>query len=143
MIRITMKRQSFSSLAVSTLSLIVTLNGSLWAMAGHSNPDPNAPPPPAWVQWVPMLALFAIFYFLMIRPQAKQRRERETLLTNLKKGDKVVTQSGLVASISSIGPRFVEVKLADDVRVTMLKSSVTEVLPQTAEAELSTLSASR
>lgn len=143
MIRRTMNQKSFSSIVTGAFALLVSLNGSLWAMGGHPNPDPNAPPPPAWVQWFPMLALFAIFYFLMIRPQAKQRKERETLLGNLKKGDKVVTSSGLVATVSSLGPKFIEAKLTDDVRVTMLKSSVTEVLPQAAEAEILSLPSSR
>lgn len=143
MIRPIMNPKIFSSAASKALALVVTLNASAWAMGGHANPDPNAPQPPAWIQWAPMVVLFGIFYFLMIRPQAKQRKERENLLNNLKKGDKIVTQSGFIATINNVGPRFLEVKLADEVRVTMLKSGVTDVLPSKDEAELPTVASTK
>ncbi len=142
MIRPIMNLKKLSSAAAFALTLIATLNASAWSMASRAT-DPNAPQPPAWIQWAPMVVLFGIFYFLMIRPQAKQRKERENLLNNLKKGDKIVTQSGFIATINSVGPRFLEVKLADEVRVTMLKSGVTEVLPSKDEVELTTLAAAR
>ena len=70
----------------------VNVANDLMAMASKPNPDPNAPPPPAWVSFVPMLAMVAVFYFLLIRPQSKQRQEKQRLVENLKKGDKVLTQ---------------------------------------------------
>jgi len=137
MIRRNMNKKYFLSLAASAFALVVTLNAAAWAMASRPV-DPNAPAPPAWVQWAPMVALFAIFYFLMIRPQSKQRKEREAMLSAMKKGDKIITQSGFVATISTVGPRFLEVKLAEDVKITMLKSGVTEILPANAETDVTT-----
>jgi preprotein translocase subunit YajC len=130
-----MNKKSLSSLAATAFVLIVSMSASAWAMAPH-NADPNAPPPPAWVQWGPMIALFAIFYFLMIRPQSKQRKERENMLSSLKKGDRIVTQSGFIVTIVSVGPKTLEVKLADEARVQMMKSGVSEVVPAGDEAAL-------
>lgn len=139
MIRGLMNTKSFSRLAFRALAVLATVNASAWAMA-RPNTDPNAPPPPAWTQWVPMLMLLAIFYFFLLRPQSKQRKERDTMLSNLKKGDRIATQSGFIAVVATVGPKYLEVKLSDELRVKMLRSGVSEVLPESAEAELSALS---
>ena len=86
-----------------------------------------------------MLMLLAVFYFLMIRPQAKQRRERENMLNNLKKGDRIVTQGGFVVTVVNVGPKFLDVKLNDETRVRMTRSGVSEVLPESVDSELAAL----
>ena len=134
-----MNKKSISRLAFSALALLAMANANVWAMA-RQNPDPNAPPPPAWTQWVPMLMLLGIFYFFLLRPQSKQRKEREMMLGNLKKGDKIVTQAGIIAVVSTVGPKYLEVKLNDETRVRMLRSGVTEILPESVDAELAALS---
>lgn len=98
----------------------------VWAMASQPV-DPNTPPPPAWVSFMPMLFMVAIFYFLLIRPQMKQRNERRIMLDAIKKGDKVVTQGGLIATVVAIGPTTMEVKLNDETKVKILRSAVTEI----------------
>ncbi len=77
------------------------------------------------IQLVPMVAIFAIFFFLLIRPQQKQRREREQMLTRLKKGDRIVTTGGLIGTIVGLGEQTVTLKVADSVRVECLRSAVT------------------
>ena len=139
MIRRFMKTTFASKVILPALFLIVSLNASLWALGARPNPDPNAPPPPAWTQWVPMVMLLGVFYFFLLRPQAKQRRERDTMLKGLKKGDKIVTQSGFIVTVANVGPHYLDVKLNDDTRVRMTRSGVSEVLPASAEAELATL----
>jgi len=130
-----MNRKSISLLLSRTFVLIATLNASAWAMA-RPNADPSAPPPPAWTQWVPMIMLLGVFYFFLLRPQSKQRKERENMLNNIKKGDKIVTQSGFIVTVLNIGPKTLEVRLNDETRVSMMRSGITEVLPQAAAAEL-------
>jgi preprotein translocase subunit YajC len=142
MIRGLMNRKSLSLLAARTTTLLLTLNASAWAMA-RPNPDPNAPPPPAWTQWAPMIMLVAVFYFFLLRPQSKQRREREKMLGELKKGDRIVTQSGFIVTVSNVGPKILEVKLNDDTRVQMTRAGVQEVLTENAAADLTGAASSK
>jgi preprotein translocase subunit YajC len=68
--------------------------------------------------------LFAIMYFVMIRPQQKQAREQRALLSALKKGDDVVTQSGLLGKIYAVTEKIVTLEIANGVRVRVLKTSI-------------------
>lgn len=77
------------------------------------------------MQTVAMIGvLFAIMYFVMIRPQQKQAREQRELLAALKKGDDVVTQSGLFGKIHAITDKIVTLEIANGVRVRVLKSTI-------------------
>jgi preprotein translocase subunit YajC len=69
-------------------------------------------------------ALFAIMYFVMIRPQQKQAKEHRELISALKKGDDVVTQSGIFGKIHAVTDKIVTVEIANGVRVRVLKSSI-------------------
>jgi len=86
------------------------------------------------IQLVPMILVFAIFFFLLIRPQQRERQKREAMLASLKKGDRVVTSGGLIGTILGIGERTVTLRIADSVRVECLRSAVTG-LHGTTEAE--------
>jgi preprotein translocase subunit YajC len=81
-------------------------------------------------------AIGAIFYFLLIRPQAKQEKERRAMLDALKKKDRVVTGGGLMGSISDIRDDEVVLRISEnpDVKVRVRRSSVVEVLKETAES---------
>ncbi len=68
--------------------------------------------------------LFAVMYFVMIRPQQKQLREHRTLLAALKKGDDVVTQGGVLGKIYAITDKVVTLEIANGVRIRVLKSSI-------------------
>lgn len=72
----------------------------------------------------PFLIIFVIFYFLVIRPQAKKAKSHATFIGNLKKGDQVVTASGILGTIEGVTQNFVDVSIAEDVRVKMLKSQI-------------------
>jgi preprotein translocase subunit YajC len=69
-------------------------------------------------------ALFAVMYFVMIRPQQKQLKEHRELLSGLKKGDDVVTQGGMFGKIHAVTDKLVTLEIANGVRVRVLKSSV-------------------
>lgn len=68
--------------------------------------------------------IFAMMYFLMIRPQQKQMREHRTLLAGLKKGDEVVTSGGFIGRLHQVGEKTVTVEIAPGVKVRVLKTSV-------------------
>ena len=77
--------------------------------------------------------MFAIMYFLMIRPQQKQLKEHKALLASLKKGDTVVTQGGIIGKIFSVADREVQVEVANNVKLRVLKTSVQSVLKDPTE----------
>jgi preprotein translocase subunit YajC len=77
-----------------------------------------------------MAVLFAIFYFMMIRPQMKRQKEHRALLAGLAKGDEVVMSGGLAGRVEEVGDAFVKVEIAPGVVVQMQKGAVTQVLPK-------------
>jgi preprotein translocase subunit YajC len=77
---------------------------------------------------LPLVVLFAIFYFLVIRPQQKQQREHKNMLANLQKGDKIVTNGGLVCEVIKPEDDFIKVKLNDDVIVRIDRNFVAKKL---------------
>ena len=83
-----------------------------------------------WVQFLqsPLPAfvmIFVIFYFLLFRPQQRERKRKEEMLTSLKKGDRVTTTGGLIGTITNLNDQTVILKIADSVRVECLRSAVT------------------
>lgn len=72
----------------------------------------------------PFIIIFVIFFFLVIRPQAKKAKEHSGFVANLKKGDKILTTSGILGTIEGVTETFVDVSIAQSVRIKMLKSQV-------------------
>ena len=77
---------------------------------------------------LPLVVLFAIFYFLVIRPQQKQQREHKNMLANLQKGDKIITNGGVVCEVIKPDDDFIKVKLNDDVIVRIDRNFVAKKL---------------
>ena len=73
---------------------------------------------------MPLVVLFAIFYFLIIRPQQKQQKEHKAMLENLGKGDKIVTNGGLIVEITKVEESFLTVKSVDDTTLRVARSFV-------------------
>jgi preprotein translocase subunit YajC len=114
---------------ILALMLFLSTSGqSVFAMA--QRPEPGAPPPPAWVQIVPFAVMLLVFYMLLIRPQMKQRKEKDNMMNNLKKGDRVVTTGGFIATIVNIGPTIVDVKINEETKAKVLKSSIIDILKE-------------
>lgn len=83
----------------------------------------------AFGMFLPMILVFVIFYFLMIRPQQKQRKQHQALLGGLKKGDDVVTTAGIHGKVTGIADNIVTLEIADNVRIKMEKQQVATVKP--------------
>ena len=79
---------------------------------------------------LPLLLMFVVLYFVMIRPQMKKQKEHRAMIEALAKGDEVVTAGGLLGRVSKIGDGFISVELAAGVEVQMQRSSVVQVLPK-------------
>lgn len=81
------------------------------------------------VQMFPLVAIFIIFYFLLIRPQQRRMKAHQAMIAAVKKNDQVVTGGGLVGKVTRVDDAEVEVELAPNVRVKALKGTLTEVRP--------------
>jgi preprotein translocase subunit YajC len=84
-----------------------------------------------------MIGMFAIMYFLIIRPQQKQRRERESLLRAIKKGDRVVTTGGLYGTVVGLSEHTVTLKVADQVKLDFERGSIGRNVPAAGDKESS------
>ncbi len=73
-------------------------------------------------------AIFAIFYFLLIRPQQKQKRDREQMLSAIKKGDRIVTTGGLHGTVTGLSEHTVTVRVADQVKLEFDRSAVGRIM---------------
>lgn len=84
---------------------------------------------------LPLIAIFVIFYFLLIRPQQKRAKEHKLMVENLRRGDQVVTAGGLLAKVTKVGEGDeVEAEIAKDVKVKLIRSTITAVLSKTEPA---------
>ena len=92
----------------------------------------------AMVQLAFFAAIFAIFYFLLIRPQQKQKRERESMLSAVKPGDRVVMSSGLHGTVVKLSDQSVTLKVADQVRLEFDRSAIGRIVPASGEGSAST-----
>ena len=85
--------------------------------------------------FVPLILLFAIFYFLLIRPQQKQQKKRKEMLEDLKKGDRIATIGGIYGIIKEIDDTVMSLRVADNLNLKFERSAVAKVIEQEAESE--------
>ena len=87
-------------------------------------------------QFIPLILIFAIMYFLLIRPQQKKMKEHQAMVEALRRGDQVVTQGGLIGKVSKVKEENeIEVELAEGVKVRVVKSTIAQVLNKTEPAK--------
>jgi len=82
-------------------------------------------------QFAPLILIFAVFYFLLIRPQQQKQKEMKAMLANLKRGDRVVTGGGILATVSkppAADSREIELELAPNVKVSVLRETIASVI---------------
>ena len=94
-----------------------------WAQTSSTGAG-GATPGGAFGMFLPMVLVFAIFYFLMIRPQQKQQKKHRELLSQIKKGDDVVTASGIHGKIASVVDNVVTLEVAENVRMKIEKPQI-------------------
>ncbi|GAB4244472.1 MAG: preprotein translocase subunit YajC [Candidatus Methylacidiphilales bacterium] len=83
--------------------------------------------PPFWVSLMPMVLIFVIFYFMLIRPQQKRAREHEALIKSVKSGDKVIAAGGILGVVTNVKENTVVLKVADNVKIEVQKNSIATV----------------
>jgi preprotein translocase subunit YajC len=72
----------------------------------------------------PILIIFGIFYFLLLAPMRKRQKALEALVSNLKRGDRVVTNGGLLGEVAAVDDKIVQLKIGDNVKVRVLRSAI-------------------
>jgi preprotein translocase subunit YajC len=83
--------------------------------------------PPAWVQLLPLIILFVLMYFVLLRPQMKRQKEHEKLISAVKTGDRVVAAGGIFGTVTNIKDQVVVLKIADNVKIEVQRSTITSV----------------
>ncbi len=79
-------------------------------------------------QFLPLVLIFAVFYFLLIRPQQQRQKEMKKMLSELKRGDKVITGGGILGAVTKVKDNEIEVEIAENTRVTVLRDTITAVV---------------
>ena len=101
------------------------LISNAYAQAAAAN-DPTG----GFMGLLPMVAMFGLLWFLMIRPQMKKSKEHKALVEALAKGDEVITQGGIAGKIAEVGESYLLVEVADGVQIKVQKQAVGTVLPK-------------
>ena len=90
----------------------------------------------AFGQFIPLILIFGIMYFLLIRPQQQKMKEHRKMVENLRRGDQVVTQGGLIGKVAKVKDDYeVEVELAEGVKVRVVRSTIASVTSKTEPAK--------
>ncbi|NWG39884.1 MAG: preprotein translocase subunit YajC [Hydrogenophilaceae bacterium] len=95
----------------------------------HAAPAAAQQPDPL-MSMLPLIIIFVLFYFMLIRPQMKRAKEQRKMLEALQKGDEVVTASGQVGRVVKVGEQYVSLEIADGVTTHVQKSAIQTLLPK-------------
>ena len=96
----------------------------------------QAPQPNLFTSLLPLLLIFAVFWFLIIRPQTKRAKQHRVMVEALKVGDEIVTQGGMLGRVSALGDAFVTLEVADGVKVRVQRHMIGAVMPKGTVASL-------
>jgi len=80
--------------------------------------------------FLPMIAIFVVFYFLLVRPQQKKQKETKTMLAALEKGNEVITAGGIVGKITKLGDQYATLEIASGVEMTVQRGAIAQLLPK-------------
>jgi preprotein translocase subunit YajC len=90
----------------------------------------GAPAPNVWVQMLPLVLIFVVFYFLLIRPQTKKAKEHRDMVSKLQSGDEVVTAGGILGRIVDLSDTFVTLEVANGVQIKVQRFQVNQLMPK-------------
>jgi preprotein translocase subunit YajC len=84
------------------------------------------------MSFLPLILIFAVFYFLILRPQQRKLKTHQQMLANLRRGDRVVTNGGIIGTVSKlVSDQEVQIEVADDVKVRVMRSMISDVMSKT------------
>ncbi|MDP2326392.1 MAG: preprotein translocase subunit YajC [Gammaproteobacteria bacterium] len=94
-----------------------------WAQGAAPASDP-------WLSMLPLVIIFVVFYFLLIRPQQKRQKEHKEMVAKMGVGDEVVTGGGVLGKVTEVGESFVHIEIADGVQIKVQRHTVGSVMPK-------------
>jgi preprotein translocase subunit YajC len=94
-----------------------------WAQGAPATSDPL-------LSMLPLVLLFVVFYFFLIRPQSKRQKEHKEMVSKLAVGDEIVTAGGVLGKVTELGDQFVQVEVADGVRIKVQRHTIGGVMPK-------------
>ena len=95
--------------------------------------QPGQPAPPIWTNMVPLVLLVVVFYFALIRPQQKKQKQQAELLKAVRSGDRILTNSGIIATVITVKDRSLTIRSAD-AKFEITKSAVAEITERSGES---------
>ena len=98
----------------------------------------DAQQPNAMGSFIPLIVIFVIFYFFLIRPQQKKAKDHQKMLNELKKDDKIITAGGIYGVVSQVKGDSVEVKIAENVKILVVKGTISTILPPEGQSQIVT-----
>src|SRR5438270_12520512 len=109
---------------------------NLMPVLAMGQPAPGQPAPNPLTSVVPLILLFVIFYFILIRPQQKKAKEQAAMLKTVKSGDKVITTSGIIATVITVKEDSVSIRSAD-AKLEITKGAIAEIRERSGESSAS------
>jgi len=94
-----------------------------WAQTSSSQGDP-------FLSFLPLIIIFVVFYFLLIRPQSKKQKEHREMIDTLELGNEVVTAGGLLGKIVEIGDQYLQLEISDGVKVKVQRTTIGALMPK-------------
>ena len=101
-----------------------------WLISSASAQAAGGAQPNAYMQLLPLVLIFVVFYFLLIRPQAKRAKEHKAMVAALGVGDEVATAGGILGKVVEVGDSFTTIEIADGVRIKIQKYQITSLMPK-------------
>lgn len=98
-----------------------------------SNPSGGADGGSSFMMFIPIIAIFIIFYLILIRPQQKKQKEHQKMVTQLGKGDKIVTNGGLYGKVVDVKEHIIVLKISENVKIELVKNAVATVIEKKKE----------
>jgi preprotein translocase subunit YajC len=83
-----------------------------------------------WIGFLPIVLMFVLLYFLMIRPQMKRAKEQKQMIESLQKGDEVITSGGVLGRITRLGDAYVNLEIAPETEISVQRAAVQTILPK-------------
>lgn len=99
-----------------------------WSTAFAQAQEAAPKSPNIFEQVIPFVAIFAIFYFFIIRPQSKRQKDHQNFVTTLKRGDSVITSGGIYGKVEGVTEKFVTLEVSDGVNIRILKSQISSTV---------------
>ncbi len=103
---------------------------SLFISDAMAETAPAAAGAPGFAQFIPLIIIFVIFYFLLIRPQMKRAKEHKKMVEGIAKGDEIVTSGGILGKVTAVDEGFLSVEVASGTVIQMQSSAVSQVMPK-------------